>query len=386
MISPAEIKVKAERKYNSVLQNLLDNIPFTKLIIRGDKTYSKSSLSEFEKELELILSHSKEKRAYGYTLDFQKVKTNYLGIQDLPISIYFESEKDYLKYLGKEKEVEQLKINAENICSELPELKEWVLKNPSKIIIYSKEWDNLILVCQYFKDNPNPNLFVRELPIAVHTKFIELYQSILKDLLNVLLSDYLNEKETKFEKRFNLKFAEPQVRFKILDKAISATYFSGLDDLAILISQFEQLNLPIQQVIIVENKTSLYTTLTLPELKKTIAVFGGGYGVINLKNVAWFKNVNLFYWGDIDVQGFEILSQFRGYFSHVKSMLMDQKTFDLFFENDAGTPSSISIGLNLLSDELAVYKLLKTNNWRLEQEKIPLSYVNEALSMDVYKS
>jgi len=67
-------------------------------------------------------------------------------------------------------------------------------------------------------------------------------------------------------------------------------------------------------------------------------------------------------------------------------MLMDQKTFDLFFENDAGTPSSISIGLNLLSDELAVYKLLKTNNWRLEQEKIPLSYVNEALSMDVYKS
>ena len=386
MISPAEIKVKAERKYNSVLQNLLENIPFSKLIIRGDKTYSKSSLTEFEKELELILSHSKEKRGYGYSLEFQKIKTKYLGIQDLPISIYFESEKDFLKFLGKEKEVEQLKKDAELIISELPELKEWMLKNPSKIIEYAKEWVNLILVCQYFKDNPKPNLFLRELPIAVHTKFIEQHQSILKDLLNVLLSDCLNEEETKFEKRFNLKFAEPQVRFKILDKAISATYFSGLDDLAILISQFEQLNLPIQQVIIVENKTSLYTTLTLPELKKTIAVFGGGYGVINLKNVAWFKNVNLFYWGDIDVQGFEILSQFRGYFSHVKSMLMDQKTFDLFFENDAGTPSSISIGLNLLSDELAVYKLLKTNNWRLEQEKIPLSYVNEALSMDVYKS
>jgi len=379
MISPAEIKVKAERKYNSVLQNLLENIPFSKLIIRGDKTYSKSSLTEFEKELELILSHSKEKRGYGYSLEFQKIKTKYLGIQDLPISIYFESEKDFLKFLGKEKEVEQLKKDAELIISELPELKEWMLKNPSKIIEYAKEWVNLILVCQYFKDNPKPNLFLRELPIAVHTKFIEQHQSILKDLLNVLLSDCLNEEETKFEKRFNLKFAEPQVRFKVLDKELSTKYFSGLDDLAIPVSQFEQLNLPIEKVIIVENKTSLYTTLTLPEMNKTIAVFGSGYGVINLKNVEWFKQMNLWYWGDIDVQGFEILSQFRGYFSNAKSILMDQKTFELFFENDLGTPTSISTELNLTLMELELYELLKANNWRLEQEKIPLAYFNRVI-------
>jgi len=379
MISPAEIKVKAERKYNSVLQNLLENIPFSKLIIRGDKTYSKSSLTEFEKELELILSHSKEKRGYGYSLEFQKIKTKYLGIQDLPISIYFESEKDFLKFLGKEKEVEQLKKDAEHIISELPELKEWMLKNPSKIIEYAKEWVNLILVCQYFKDNPKPNLFLRELPIAVHTKFIEQHQSILKDLLNVLLSDCLNEEETKFEKRFNLKFAEPQVRFKVLDKELSTKYFSGLDDLAIPVSQFEQLNLPIEKVIIVENKTSLYTTLTLPEMNKTIAVFGSGYGVINLKNVEWFKQMNLWYWGDIDVQGFEILSQFRGYFSNAKSILMDQKTFELFFENDLGTPTSISTELNLTLMELELYELLKANNWRLEQEKIPLAYFNRVI-------
>jgi len=254
-----------------------------------------------------------------------------------------------------------------------------MLKNPSKIIEYAKEWVNLILVCQYFKDNPKPNLFLRELPIAVHTKFIEQHQSILKDLLNVLLSDCLNEEETKFEKRFNLKFAEPQVRFKVLDKELSTKYFSGLDDLAIPVSQFEQLNLPIEKVIIVENKTSLYTTLTLPEMNKTIAVFGSGYGVINLKNVEWFKQMNLWYWGDIDVQGFEILSQFRGYFSNAKSILMDQKTFELFFENDLGTPTSISTELNLTLMELELYELLKANNWRLEQEKIPLAYVNRVI-------
>ena len=52
MITPKEIKDKAERKYISFLQSLVENKPFEKLVIRGDKSYTKSSLSEFEKELQ----------------------------------------------------------------------------------------------------------------------------------------------------------------------------------------------------------------------------------------------------------------------------------------------------------------------------------------------
>jgi hypothetical protein len=63
------------------------------LVIRGDKSYTKSSLPEFEREIQLISSHSKEKKGFGYTLEFQKVKTKYLGTQDLPISIYFDMKK-----------------------------------------------------------------------------------------------------------------------------------------------------------------------------------------------------------------------------------------------------------------------------------------------------
>ena len=178
-----------------------------------------------------------------------------------------------------------------------------------------------------------------------------------------------------------MKYAEPQIRFKILDKEISQKFFSGLDDIAIPINQFETLNLPIKKVLIVENKTTLYTTLTLPKMDKTIAIFGSGYSVHNLKNVRWFGNLELLYWGDIDVQGFEILSQFKGYFPQTKSVLMDKQTFDSFFEGDKGTATNISAKLNLTDEEQQLYETLKTNNWRLEQEKIPIEYVNESFKI-----
>jgi hypothetical protein len=376
MISPNEIKIKAGRKYFSFLQLMIEEEPFTQLVIRGDKSYTKSSLPEFEKEILLLISQSKEKKGFGYTLDFQKVKTKYLGTQDLPTTIYFDTDKDLLKYLGKEKEVELFKVNYEKIISAFPELKDWVIQNPSKVLQNQNEWDNILLVCGYFKVNPKPNLYVRELPINVHTKFIERNQNVIKDLLNILNSDQINQDDNKFERRFNLKFNEPQVRFKILDKEISNNFFSGLDDLAIPISQFEKLNLPIEKVIIVENKTTLYTTLTLPYMNKSIAIFGSGYSVCNLKNVEWLKHIELLYWGDIDVQGFEILSQFRGYFPKTKSVLMDKLTFDKFFENDLGTITNLTTKLNLTLVEQQLYDILKLNNWRLEQEKISFDFVN----------
>jgi len=382
MITPQEIRKKSERKYLPFLQDLVDDIPFSKLVIRGDKKYTKSSLQEFEKELQLLISQSKEKKGFGYTLEFQQVKTKYVGTQDLPTSICFDTKNDYLKFLRKEEEVELFKESITKITDTFPQLKEWININPRKIIQNQAEWENILKVCQYFKQNPKPNLYIRELPIKVHTKFIERNQSVIKDLLDVVVSEHSNKNKKQFEKRFNLKYTEPLIRFKVLDKEISQKFFSGIDDIAIPISQFETLNLPVKKVLVVENKTTLYTTLTLPKMDDTIAVFGSGYSVYNLKNVSWFDNIDLLYWGDIDVQGFEILSQFRSYFPQTKSILMDEQTFEKFFENDSGTPTTISIKLNFTKEEQHLYNILKTNNWRLEQEKIPFDYVNEYFSIE----
>lgn len=376
MITAKEIRNKTDKKYISFLQSLVEQKPFEKLVIRADKSYAKSSLPEFEKEIQQIVSQSKEIKGFGYTLEFQLVKTKFLASQNLPISIYFDTEKDFLKFLSKEKEVELFKSDVEKITNAFPELKDWIIKNALRVITNQTEWNNILKVCQYFKQNPKPNLYIRELPINVHTKFIERNKSVIRELLDILLPEHINNEYKEFEKRFHLKFSEPLVRFKILDKEISRQFFSGLDDIAIPVSQFEVLTLPIKRVLVVENKTTLYTTLTLPKMDSTIAIFGSGYSVYNLKNANWFANIELFYWGDIDVHGFQILSQFRSYFPQTKSILMDQQTFDNFFENDIGTLTNITTQLNLTDDEEKLYTILKKNNWRLEQEKIPYQYVN----------
>ncbi|MEQ6117896.1 Wadjet anti-phage system protein JetD domain-containing protein [Reichenbachiella sp. MALMAid0571] len=377
MISPQEIKKKAERKYVSYLQSLVDNKPFEKLVIRGDKSYTKTSFPEFEKEIQLIISQSKEKTGFGYSLEFQNVKTKSLGLQALPTNIFFETENDFLKFLGRKNEVELFCKSTKHILEIFPDLKDWLIKNPLKVIANQADWESILKVCKYFKQNPKPNLYIRELPIKVHTKFLEKNQGVIRELLDILISAHIKIDEKLFEKRFNLKYAEPQIRFKVLDKEISQKFFSGLDDIAIPVGQFEIMDLPIRKVLVVENKTTLYTTLTLPKMNDTIAIFGSGYSVINLKNVEWFNGIDLQYWGDIDAQGFEILSQFRGYFPHSKSVLMDKKTFDKYFENDNGTPTNISVKLNLTNNEQELYDILKENNWRLEQEKIPFEYVND---------
>jgi hypothetical protein len=102
-------------------------------------------------------------------------------------------------------------------------------------------WPDLIKVCRYFKSTPKPNLYIHELRIQVSTKFIEEHKGIIKELLDILIKEHVQQNEKIFEKYFNLKYA---VRFRILDKQISQNYFSGTNDLSIPISQFEQLELP----------------------------------------------------------------------------------------------------------------------------------------------
>jgi hypothetical protein len=377
MISPKDIKIKAEKKYIGFLLSIVLEIPFSKIVIQGDKTYNKIAISDFQKDIVALVNNSKEKKEFGYSIDYQTVKTKTIGTQTLPTSIYFDTESDFLKFLGKEKEVEVFIINWQMIQSHFPELKEWILKYPIKIIQNYDKWNSILKVCNYFKNFPKPNLYIRELPINVHTKFIENNQSIITELLDIINKNHICQNENKFEKRFNLKFREPLVRLKILDKNISLNYFSGIDDISIPISQFEKLNLPLRKVLIVENKTTLYTTLTLPKMNEAIAIFGQGNAVTNLQNAKWLNDIIVLYWGDIDVHGFEILSRIRNYFQHTQSILMDKCTFEQYFENELGKPTTDSTSLNLNEKEKELYNLLKINNWRLEQEKIPFAYVNQ---------
>ena len=368
MITPSEIKQKAENKYLAYLQSIVEGIPFNPIIIAGNKRPDDNTV-KLEAELTELINHSKEKKGFGYSIEYTTVKTKLHGVQDLPSSIVFQSENDYLKFIGKEKETAKFKEDLAHIIESFPELKDWIYKYPRRVI--ENDWDSLLKVCAYFKRTPQSNLYIRELPIKVHTKFIENNKGIIKELLDILIADYVNQDEKHFESRFHLKFDEPIVRFRILDHSISHQSLANIDDISIPVSQFKQLALPVQRVYVVENKINM---LSFPMVEKSIVIWGHGFGVEAICDVDWLKDKDIFYWGDLDAQGFQILSLLRNHYGQVKSFMMDRPTFDEFFEGDKGTPTNVEKDLCLTPEEREMFLYLKENNLRLEQEKIPYEY------------
>ena len=368
MITPNEIKKKAANKYKAYLQYIVEGAAFAPIVIACDKKPNEDTV-KFEEELTELIGCSKQKKGYGYAIEYQTVKTKRHGTQDIPTSISFLTEYDYLKYINAEKNTAKFKKDIVDIQSSFPVLKEWIYKYPIKVI--ENDWESLLKVCKYFKETPNPNLYIRELPIQIHTKFIENNKGIIKELLDIIIVEHVNTNEKQFEGRFNLKYDEALVRFRILDETICQQQFGGVSDLSIPISEFQHLSLPIQTVYMVENKINM---LTFPIKKDSIVIWGHGFGVDVVKSVKWLEAKRIFYWGDLDVQGFQILSEIRTQFKQVQSFFMDRYTFDKYFEGDKGTVTNLEKELCLTQEEYDMYIYLKENNFRLEQEKIPYEY------------
>ena len=255
----------------------------------------------------------------------------------------------------------------------------WLIKHFKKLITYQGEWQDIIKVCLYFLNNPCPGLYIRELPVEVHTKFIEEHKSILRQLLDVLIPEHINKNETIFEKRFNLKYDEPLIRILLLDNTIAAKYFSGITDISIKVSAFEKLFLPLKRVFILENKTNfsnIYNFLTLPQMKDSIALFGKGFGAGLLEKAEWLKDKTIYYWGDIDTHGLLILNQLRKSFPQTTAFLMDRETLTAHKKYwGQGEQTIQESPLYLTDDEKDLFRFLKKHNVRLEQEKIEHEYV-----------
>ena len=241
MITVVDIKKKAENFYAEYLATIISGeTPFPK-VIRSDKSISKDFVESGKQKTELI-EQSKDRKGFGYTIKYKTVNTKRDSLQDVIDEISFQTETDFLKFLRKESEVETFKKNAGKILFQFAELNEWVKKYPQRVIQYADSWHQLLNVCDYFKRNPKPNLYIRELPVKVHTKFIENHKGVLLDLLNIVLpteninQEFFTSKE--FEKRFGLKYSQSQIRVRVLDRHISNKHLSGLTDLVITEEEF----------------------------------------------------------------------------------------------------------------------------------------------------
>lgn len=380
MIDPSEIQQKAERLYPIFLSATIKGEPFFPKEFPVGKLPSDYII--LRDAVTQLLEKSKQNLGYGYIVELTTRRTQKYGNQTLPTRIFIETEADYLKLINRVKEFAAFKANVALIRAEVPQLESWSIKNPTKVIEYADRWVDLLKVCQYFQVNPNPNLYIRELPIKVHTKFIEEHKGIIRNLLEAILPPEAIqpvelEKERIFEKRFSLRSSEPLVRLRVLDNALKVRYSFPVSDFSTPISEFRQLNLKGHYLIVTEN---IMNFLTLPALADSLALFGGGYAIQLLKSVSWLADCQILYWGDLDPDGFKILSQLRSYFPQTISVMMDEETFRTFEEFAVSVAKSNIENLPYLTpEEHCLFLYLSKQKKRLEQEHISQDFANQYL-------
>jgi hypothetical protein len=372
MITPGEIRQKAARLYLPFLQAWLQEETLFPIEFAVGKL--PTDYLELREKARDLQSQSKEQRGFGYALEYQVQQKRFSGPQTLPVRVILETEQDFLRLIGRETEFGQFRQDVALIRAELPELEAWMKRYPQRVIEHHEIWAELLAVCRYFLKHPKPQMYIRELPISVHTKFIEQHRRIVRELLEQILpaEATVAEAET-FEQRFGLREKEPSVRVRLLDGQLDKCYRLPIDELSIPASQFATLDLLRgQRCIVTENEM---TFLTLPPHRETFALFGGGFMVHNLARVPWLAECPIYYWGDLDTQGFQILSRLRSLYPHVTSIMMDWETFSTFADYCVeNTPCSIQHLPHLTPEEHDLFAYLTEHNLRLEQERISHTY------------
>ena len=375
MITPNELFEKSDKLFTKVITAVLKNEDMFPLVIPSNKKLSGTNFSQLKTAIIPLYQQSKQVKGKGYTIEW-KEKIIDGTKQKIPSKIYFENLEDFLFYTKRVKNYEAINNAFDKITASFPGISGWAKDNVAFLLTQSDKVDDLIKVCSYFCNNKPPhNLYLRELPIEVHSKFIEDNSATLRKILDVLLpADWINKNETDFSSRYYIKKPNIYTQIRILDEKLKPVI--GYNELALTLDDSALLNWAPERVFIIENRACF---LSFPEVKNAVAIFGEGFKSRISKHIPWLANAEVFCWFDLDVAGFEMLNIIRQYYPEAKSFLMDEKTYHQFSQFSVSSKYRKLSLEKLTVTELELYDFLQTNNKRLEQERISNSYISEQL-------
>jgi hypothetical protein len=328
---------------------------------------------------------AKPAQPHGYVIGWRDINHRQLGRNRLPATVAIEREDDALRQLGRQAEAARFDRLAAATLAMFPALSPWLQRHPLVLLEQASAWPQVLATLQWFQAHPRPQRYLRQLDIhGVDSKFIETRRGLLGELLDQILPAESIEQQAvgarNFERRYGLLSKPVQIRFRILDPA---HYLCGLSDLAVPVAQFSQLQPGVRQVFITENEIN---GLAWPATAASMVIFGGGYGIDRLAEVAWLKEKDIIYWGDIDTHGFAILDRLRALFPHTRSILMDVGTLErhkpLWGREDDAKRFSGQLQ-RLTAHEREVYEGVRDDVFgqhiRLEQERLSFVWVEQAI-------
>ena len=370
----AELRERAEKAWWRSLEARALGTPFFPWEVPLPRVNSRGdNYEEIVRQCERLLAGSKEKLGRGYSVVSETRNLRLWGKNTVPVRIVFQAAEDLDAFLGRQEQwtvFEQLRAET---TGRFPALRDWTARHPRQMFENREKWTDLLAVCAYFVSTPKPGVYLREVPLPLHTKFIEENRGILRLLLDQLLpAGELGGGG--FEARYGLRVPATLVRVRFLDPAIRCRFGFPFEQVGIERADFARLPLAGVNLLITENEI---TFLTLPPLPNTLGVWGSGFAVTALGDLPVLKEARVWYWGDLDAQGFEILALLRERISTTQALFMDRATWRQFRTHAVpGTAARTSPGPHLTAEETELYEELKGHHLRLEQERIPHAWAS----------
>lgn len=376
MLTPDEIEAKAAKKYYDFLQALVRSENIFPLKVRFGKP---SPTADFEKLRQEITSLTSQN--FGYTIEFEILNTRRWGVQKLPSQVRFDTEEQFLSALRKTREVELFKRNIADAKTRIHGVQPWLASHVRWVLEFASDWEGVLAVCEYFLSNPRPGLYIRQLPIPVHTKFIKERSEMLSSILmEILPAAAKNPQASTFEERFGLRTLEPTIRFRALDVSVIKRLQMTDERMGLPLDRFRALPASGLRIIITENLMNLEC---LPHATNALGVWGQGNAAELLNRVDWLSQCEVYYWGDIDEHGYHILARLRKNYPNIRSVMMDIDTLNHFRQLTGDGQKAGAAPSNLVAEEKAAFDEIVQTNRRLEQEKIPLAFSEKVIERHI---
>ncbi|UOF02895.1 Wadjet anti-phage system protein JetD domain-containing protein [Bdellovibrio reynosensis] len=229
-----------------------------------------------------------------------------------------------------------------------------------------------VLIAEYIVENREiiKGLLPRQIAHGQSTKLLA-DNPLVKGLLSVTFAGVLNDGQGDVFDYLGLKKKPISFQFfanKVSIRGVSVSNFYGV---------INEINagdflFDVKRTIIVENEESFHPLAEI--IHDSLVIFGGGWRVAGLKHFSRLLPGTVFYWGDIDSEGIEILNGISSQMENVTPVAMDQNAITYFgslIQTVKSHKPSVE-NIHILQEE---YVRVCKEGIRIEQEQIEISYV-----------
>lgn len=359
-----------EKMFSAYIADKILGNPFKEIHLKGASIIPKDFKS-FASYIKELTKKEKLENQPGWIIEWKESRK--FNGQRIPEKIYVSTEDDFLFIINKEKFVIEYFELLYSVLVKKPELREYFAKNYQVLLEFKDDWNNIVNVINYLENNKVQGLYIREINVPVHTKFLEEKQVLLFHILKFLKPEMGSINAKNFTEFLSLsKFPELR-KMRWLDQNLADKYSGSIISVGFHLEEWKKVNWEVDEIWLVENLTNLQL---IPKRKNALAIFAKGFALHDLKDSIILHNGKIFYWGDLDEHGYILLSQIREIYPHVISVFMEDKTVlahqKEMFTHPFLNKSSPSM---LTEEEQLGFEILKRENGRIEQERINQEYI-----------